>query len=293
MLILFSVWNFRHLPLIDFRPYDVGTIISQEMEVPDDAPHDVYETVLVYRNLDDGKEQEFSLTDYPKDTLHWDFVSSDSKLIRKGYEAPIHDFAIMDGYGSDLAEDILADPGYTLLMISHDLGKANAQALEKAAQWSELEILADDFTFMAVSASTTDAVKSVSSLLDLPYPFYAGDEIMLKTMVRSNPGFMLIYNGIILEKWAYRDFPSISELDSTLPQKLENAASPVSDDEQALMEAGVYEGFSFGVLEFASYVPDLVYKKGAGTFEKAVVISFILGLLLLLAVSGLISRIEL
>ena len=112
-------------------------------------------------------------------------------------------------------------------------------------------------------------------------------------MVRSNPGFMLIYNGIILGKWAYRDFPSLSELDPTLPQKLENAASPMSDDEEVLMEAGVYEGFSFGVLEFASYVPDLVYRKGAVALEKAVVISFILGILLVLAMSGLISPIEL
>ena len=124
-------------------------------------PMDEYETTLVYRNLDDGKEHQFSLSDYPKDTLHWDFVSSDSKLISKGYEPPIHDFAIMDEYGSDLVEDILSDPGYTLLMISHDLEKADAHALEKAGQWSELEILADDFTFMAVSASTGEAVESI------------------------------------------------------------------------------------------------------------------------------------
>ncbi len=69
-------------------------------------------------------------------------------------------------------------------------------------------------------------------------------------MVRSNPGFILISNGSILGKWAFRDFPSLSELDPALPEKLENAANPMSDDEQLLMEAGVYEGFSFGVLEF-------------------------------------------
>lgn len=292
-LILFSLWNFRHLPLVDFRPYAVGTEIRQAMEIPDDAPMDEYETLLVYRNLDDGKEQEFSLSDYPRDTLLWVFVSSSSKLISKGYEAPIHDFAIMDEYGSDVVDDILSDPGYSLLLISYDLEKADERALALAGQWAKMELLADDFTFLAVSASTSEAVESITSELGLEYPFYAGDEIMLKTMVRSNPGFILISNGNILGKWGFRDFPTLSELDPSLPEKLENAASPMSDEEELLMEAGVFEGFSFGVLEFDSYVPDLIYKKGAKALEKGVLISFILGIVGLLALSALIVPIEL
>jgi uncharacterized membrane protein YphA (DoxX/SURF4 family) len=292
-LILFSAWNFRHLPLIDFRPYDVGTVIRQDMEFPDDAPVDEYESVLVYRNLDDGKEQQFSLADYPRDTSKWDFVSSDSKLIRKGYEPPIHDFAIMDEFGTDIVESLLSDPKYTLLMISYDLDKADAQALDLAEQWSQLELLADDFTFIAVSASTTALVERVISDHGLTYPFFAGDEIMLKTMVRSNPGFMLISNGSILEKWGYRDFPSLSDLDPNLLQELENATSPLSDEEQMLMEAGVFEDFSFGVLEFASYVPNLIFSKGSLVREKGVVSSFILGIICLVALSALITPVEL
>ncbi len=199
----------------------------------------------------------------------------------------------MDEYGSNLVERILSDRGYTLLMISHDLEKADAQALQLASQWSELELLADDFTFMAVSASSTQEVESLSSLNGLSYPFYAGDEIMLKTMVRSNPGFILISNGNIIGKWGFRDFPSLSELDPSLPQKLENAASPMTENEELLMEEGVYEGFSFGVLEFGSYVPDLIYKKQASAIEKGVVISFILSIVGLVTLSALISPIEL
>ena len=59
------------------------------------------------------------------------------------------------------------------------------------------------------------------------------------------------------------------------------------------MEAGVYEGFSFGILEFSSYVPELVYKKGASAIEKGVIISFILGIGVLIALAGLVSPIEL
>ncbi len=292
-VILFSVWNYRHLPLIDFRPYDLGTSISEDMEIPEDAPVDEYETILVYRNRDQGTEHQFSLADYPKDTISWDFVSSDSRLIRKGYEPPIHDFAIMDESGNDLVDRILADPGFTLIMISYDLEKADARAMKMAGQWSELELLADDFSFLAVSASTTEVVHSISSLLGLDYPFFAGDEIMLKTMVRSNPGFMLISDGTIIGKWGFRDFPSLSELDPDLPQKIDNATAPMSEDEQMLMDAGVFEGFSFDVLEFSSYLPDLVYKKGAAAIEKGVVLCFVLGIVALVALAALISPIEL
>jgi len=288
----FSVWNLRHLPLVDFRPYDVGTVIRQDMEMPDDALVDEYETLLVYRNRDNGKEQSFTLADYPRDTTLWDFVSSDSKLISKGFEPPIHDFAIMDEYGTDLVDGILADPGYTLLLISYDLENADVQALQKAGEWSGLELLAEDFSFYAVSASTTEVVESLSSSLDLGYPFYAGDEIMLKTMLRSNPGFMLISDGNIIGKWGFRDFPSLSELDPDVLEQMENAAAPLSEEEALLMEAGVYEGFSFGVLEFKSYVPDLVYKKEARAVERGVVISFILGIIIMLALSAHISPIE-
>lgn len=292
-IILFSVWNYRHQPLVDFRPYDVGTVIKEKMIIPDDAPVDEYETILVYRNRDHGKELQFGLADYPRDTTSWDFVSSDSRLIRKGYEPPIHDFAIMDESGADQVDRILDDPGLTLIMISHDLENADARALKMAGQWSELELLAGDFSFLAVSASATEVVNSVSSLLGLDYPFFSGDEIMLKTMVRSNPGFMLISDGTIIGKWGFRDFPSLSELDPDLPQKIDKATAPISEDEQMLMDAGAFEGFSFDVLEFSSYVPDLVYKKGASAIEKGVVISFVLCIVALVAIAALISPIEL
>lgn len=292
-LLLFSIWNFRHLPLMDFRPYDAGTVIRAEMEVPEGAPQDEYETVLVYKNVADGSEQNFSVSDYPRDTTLWKFVSSDSRLIKKGYEPPIHDFAIMDEYGSDLVESLLDDEGYTLLMLSYHLDKADPSVLQMASAWSQLELLADDFSFMAVSASTSEVVENISASLGLAYPIFAGDEIMIKTIVRSNPGFMLIHKGSIIGKWAGRDFPSPGDLDPALPEKLENVSATGTVEEELLMEAGVYEDFSFGIMEFSSLVPELVYKSRAATQEKGVLISFILGIAVLILLSARISPLEL
>lgn len=281
-VIWFSWWNYRHIPLMDFRPYDVGSIISEEMEIPEDAPVDRYETVLVYREKDSGKEEEFSIENYPRDTSKWSFVSSESHLLEKGYEPPIHDFAIMNARGDDLVDEILSDRGYTLLMLSYDLEKADGESLVRAGAWHDLESLADDFRFFAVSASTSETVEALRVSLDLDYPIQAGDEIMLKTMVRSNPGYMLIHNGCIVGKWGFRDFPSLDQLSGEAMEILENTVFPAGEEALMLMEAGVYENLNFGILEFADMVPSLLFREAAGRAERRVILTFVLSVLLVI-----------
>jgi uncharacterized membrane protein YphA (DoxX/SURF4 family) len=288
----FSVWNYTHLPLLDFRPYDVGTVIRQEMEIPEGAPVDEYETKLTYRDRGTGESADFGMDDYPRDTTRWEFVNSESRLVYKGFEPPIHDFAIMDDDGTDLVDQILSDPGYSLLMIAYHLDKAHEGTLVRAGEWAQVERLADDFSFYAVTASPGDEVEATVSSLGLGYPFFTGDEIMLKTMVRSNPGFMLISNGTIIGKWGFRDFPSLEELDPHALELIGNAATPMDEETQMLMEAGIYEDFSFGVLDFESFLPDLVYEKGDAAIERGVVVAFILGIFLLLLLSGFIAPIR-
>ncbi len=286
---LFSFWNYRHLPLLDFRPYDIGTVISEEMEVPEGVEMDEYSTTLIYRSRETGKTSSFTMEDYPKDTLSWEFIDSESKLVKKGYEPPIHDFALMDPSGRDLVEKILSDRGYSLLMISHELRGANEQALINAEEWSQLEVFSGDFSFYAATASTTADVESISSALDLDYPFLAGDEIMLKTIVRSNPGFMLVKNGTIIGKWGFRDFPLLEEVDSQLQELIGNASVPMDEEAELLLDAGITDEFSFDMVEFDRIFPKLLLNYTAARREQGVTIVFILSLLLLLLLSGRIS----
>jgi len=286
---LFSFWNYRHLPLVDFRPYDVGTVIMEEMEIPDGVPVDEYKTSLIYRNMETGKTTSFSMEDYPKDTLMWEFVDSESKLVKRGYEPPIHDFAIMDPYGNDLMDEILSDEGYSMIMLANKLAGADKEALIHAGEWSQLEIFASDFSFYAVTAATSAEVESISSELGLGYPFLAGDEIMLKTIIRSNPGFMLLKNGTILGKWAYRDFPLLEQLDPHWSELIGNASVPLDEESQLLMEAGAYEDFSFDVVEFDHFIPELLLNVGAKKRENGVSLAFILALLMVILLSGYVS----
>ena len=289
---LFSFWNYRHLPLIDFRPYDVGTVIREEMEIPDGVPMDEYKTSLIYRNIETGKTSSFTMEDYPKDTLQWEFVDSESKLVKRGYEPLIHDFAIMDTYGDDLVDEILADGGYSLIMFAYDLTGADKEALINAGEWSQLEIFSSDFSFYAVTSATSAEVESISAELGLGYQFLAGDEIMIKTIVRSNPGFMLLKNGAILGKWAFMDFPLLEQLDPNWSELIGNASAPLDEETQLLIDAGAYEEFSFDVVEFNHFIPELLLNEGAKKREKGVSLAFILALMTVLLLSGYISPVR-
>jgi uncharacterized membrane protein YphA (DoxX/SURF4 family) len=292
LMVGFSLWNLAHLPAIDFRPYDLGTVIQQEMEVPEGAPVDVYETELIYREKASGRTEGFTIEDYPRDTAMWEFVSSESRLVSKGFEPEIHDFAIMDQGGDDIVDQILSEDGYSLLMISHDLKKADKTALQRARDWSQLEILAAGYRFYAVTATPSEEVNDIAISLDLGYAFYAADEIMLKTVVRSNPGFMLIRNGVIVGKWSYHDFPGVGDLNADWAELIGNASVPMDEETQMLMEAGVYENFSFDVVDFDPVMTRTLMEESEGHKEGRMAMIFALGTILLILISHRIAPIR-
>ncbi|MFZ5940660.1 MAG: BT_3928 family protein [Bacteroidota bacterium] len=220
LTVLFSWYSYRHLPVIDFRPFSVGTSIPESMELPPDAPVDQYETRLFYRNVASGKVEEFTLENYPRDTTEWKFDDAVSVLISSGYEPPIHDFAILDANGTSLTESILESPDPVLLMISYNLDGARKEDVQKADAWADLAAFAGDLSFYAITASTAQLVDELRNDAGIDLEFCAADEIMLKTVIRSNPGFVLIRNGIIEGKWAGRDFPAVGEVNPSWPEEL-------------------------------------------------------------------------
>jgi uncharacterized membrane protein YphA (DoxX/SURF4 family) len=210
--VLFSVWNYRHIPLIDFRPYRIGVNIPESMAYPADAAPDVYDTRLIYRNRQTGKEEEFTMENFPTDTSLWDFVDAVSEIVSKGYEPPIHNFSITAPNGTDITNDVLSDPGYIFMLVAYSLPKANEKALEDAAYFYELSRVFPEIGFVALTASTTEQILELRNKLSLPYEFCLTDETTLKTIVRSNPGLLLLKNGNIIGKWGFRDFPKEHDL---------------------------------------------------------------------------------
>jgi hypothetical protein len=292
LVVGFSLWNLAHLPMVDFRPYDIGTDVQEEMVIPEGAAVDQYETELIYREIASGKTRSFTIEDYPRDTTLWEFVSSESRLISKGYEPPIHDFAIVDEEGRDLVDQILSADGYSLIMVSYDLTRADEPTLIKARDWAQLEMLAGEYSFYPVTATPGAEVENIAMALDLGYTFYSADEIMLKTVVRSNPGFLLLRNGVIVGKWSYRDFPAIEELNPDWAELIGNAAVPIDEETQMLMEAGVYDDFSFDVIDFDPVISSYILEQSENRKERRMAVIFALGVLLVLLISASISPVR-
>lgn len=200
--VLLSVICLRHLPFMDFRPYKVGTDIEKSMEIPDDAPGDEYLITFIYEK--DGVTQEFSLDNYPKNDSSWVFVDQKTELISKGYVPPIHDFSITTRDYDDITYDVLDYEGYTLLFVMYDLEKANLRFT------STLNALYDRSLEMgwqvyALTGSEDFIVDNFIAATGANYPICGTDPITLKTIVRANPGVVLIKDGVIVDKWNGRD----------------------------------------------------------------------------------------
>ncbi len=216
-----SLYCKNHLPILDFMPYKTGTNIPDASTYPEGAAIDVYETRLYYQNISDEKISEFTIDNFPKDSL-WKFSSSKSILISEGYKPLIHDFSIQAPNGEDVSETIKNTDDFVFLLVSYNLPDADQNGLMKANDYYKLSGIFDDVQFYAVTASVnSDILKTVKNL-DLKYDFGSADEIALKTIVRSNPGLLLIKNGTILAKWHSNDFPEIKDLGSNMEKLLKD-----------------------------------------------------------------------
>jgi uncharacterized membrane protein YphA (DoxX/SURF4 family) len=197
----FSLLNLRYLPLLDFLPYKAGNNIPENMRIPEGKPFDEYSTSFIYEK--DGEEKEFTLENYPADDSTWKFVDQKSVLVKKGYQPPIHDFSITTREGADITEQILNEEGYTLLMISKKLEDARRVHLEKGFELG-VHCLTEGAGFYVVTASGSDMLGEYGNGLAL----CTADETTLKTILRANPGYLLLKGGTITGKWSWADVPS-------------------------------------------------------------------------------------
>jgi uncharacterized membrane protein YphA (DoxX/SURF4 family) len=211
LAVVFQVHALRHLPLLDFRPYSVGSHIADKMVIPEGAETDEYETYLYYEK--DGEIKEFTEENFPWQDTTWKFVDSRHILIKKGYEPPIHDFTVVDENGFDHTDFILENPEYTMLLISYNLQDADENGL-KVANDLAASCIKNNCTFYSLTSSTQNEIDKIRSSLALNYDFYATDEITLKTIIRSNPGIVLLKEGTIIGKWHHRDYPVLLNADS-------------------------------------------------------------------------------
>jgi hypothetical protein len=112
-----------------------------------------------------------------------------------------------------MTEDFLDREGYLLMHISKDLDATDA-AGQKALNALAASAQAAGWEMMALTNATAEQGQAFKSEHKVPYDFYTCDQTELKIVVRSNPGLVLLKQGEVLAKWAWRDFPSsVEEID--------------------------------------------------------------------------------
>ena len=209
-----TIYCYRHLPIFDFRPYYVGADIRQGMEIPEGKEPTEFETRFVLQK--DGVEKEFTLENYPDST--WTFVDSRTVVKKKGYEPPIHDFSMIRYEdGEDVTEQVLADERYTFLLVAHQLEQASDSRIDLINELYDY-CLEYGYAFYCLTSSSDEDILKWQEDTGAEYPFCLMDNITLKTMVRSNPGLILLKKGVVIHKWNVVDFPDEYQLSRSLEE---------------------------------------------------------------------------
>ncbi len=214
------VWD---IPGQDFRPFKVGTDVAQVKQAEMEAAGNVTVLAYVLTHKSTGEVREIPtaeflkvMGDYPQSDWEYETKSSEPEII----PTKISDFELSDDDGVDPVPDLLASPEYTFLIVAYKLkGSTRAWEAEYLAKWKEdiaPVVAAAQANGHRVAAMTKyndgNAIKDFQRQVGADYPFWKGDDIMLKTIIRSNPGVVLMKDGKIINKWHHKQLPDFSEI---------------------------------------------------------------------------------
>lgn len=201
-----------YLPVLDFRPYKIGTDIPVSMIIPEGAKEPEFKTTYIMEK--DGIQKEFDLENYPDDS--WNFIDAKTELVSAGYVPSIQNFTISDmNTGEDLTDSILSIRDYNFILIAHRISKAddsNIDLINEIYDYSR----DNSYNFICLTSSPKEDIEEWRDKTGAEYPFYLSDDITLKTIIRSNPGLLLLKNGVIYNKWDYHSLPTEFDLNASL-----------------------------------------------------------------------------
>jgi uncharacterized membrane protein YphA (DoxX/SURF4 family) len=193
----FEIYNYRHLPVIDFMAWKVG----KQMNQPTQQEQQIY---LTFRNKETGKTQEYLSPNYPwNDSAwmsRWEFV--DQRIV--GGNSYLG-FSALDQDGDDVTEMILTTENL-MMFTSNDMSAITVKEWEKIKAVTE-EAERQGFYVIWVTASPQDYVEEIQERYPFVAEVYYGDELEIKTIVRFNPGLIWLDEGLVKDKWSAIDFP--------------------------------------------------------------------------------------
>ncbi|MEO8255151.1 MAG: BT_3928 family protein, partial [Flavobacterium sp.] len=194
----------NHLPIIDFRPYKVGTNIQKAMQIPEGAPQSVVEMTFIYKV--NGVDTEFSEKELSNIPEGAEFVDRKDKVISEGYVPPIHDFT-MTKDGADHKGELLEEPKL-LMIVTYDLTISDSDGMQKLETLNK-EATAKGYKVIGMTNSSIEEIEKAQKKYNLKFDFYTCDAIALKTIERANPSIVILNKGTIKQKVHYNDISDL------------------------------------------------------------------------------------
>ena len=208
--VLFPVYTYNFLPVYDFRPYKVGTNLVDAMKVPPGG-EGKFETNVYYINLKTNENKAFDMNNLPwKDSLTWKYDTTITKTLVEPIMPPVHDFTINTLEGSEYTEDFMTYVGPQFFLVCYDLSKTNKNVIGKLNDFAAL-CKKDNVPFICLTSSA-DLVENFKKETKAEFDFYITDATQLKTMIRSNPGLILLNGPIVTSMWHYHSLPAYTDV---------------------------------------------------------------------------------
>ena len=203
LFVWFEIYNVRHLPVVDFMDWKVGRDMKPA-ENPE--PAEIY---LTFKNIETGDTEEYLSPNYPwNDSVwmsQWEFVSQ-----RQEGGTQSLGFSILNEEGDDYTH-LLFDTEKLFVFVAPYLNELTEN------DFTECQRIYDfsnehGYNYLWITSVSPDYVYELQDKYDMFDEVYYGDELELKSMVRSNPGLMLMNEGVVLDKWSKIDFPTEIDL---------------------------------------------------------------------------------
>ena len=216
---IFALQTYNHLPFKDYRPYAIGKNIKNQMKSAEELGlrPTRYATLYTLKNKVSGEDKKMNSKEYMEQKIgndaNWEITATGDKpiVLEKGYEPPIADFSVTMSDGTEVGEMMLDMQGYSFWLVCYSLEKADVSRMEAINKMADAA-MAEKIPFMGITSANEQAIKDFRHEHQNMFDFLIADEIQLKTIVRSNPGLVLLKNGTVIMQWHNNDIPDYATI---------------------------------------------------------------------------------
>lgn len=218
IVVILQFYCLRNLPLKDYSDWKVGNnLVDIFIEQPEQK-----DMFFIYKNNVDGTVKELTSGDLatitnqiPDFYSSWSFVDRRDSVVQEAIPPQIAGFNMLDENHSDVSAKIInnqSDSVYVLIM--HDLDETNIKAFNENFKNLVTQIETNGYTIVGITNSPQETIDAFVKNNSVSFPIYQNPihpvkgPFMVRDAIRSNPGMILIHKGMVLDKWAWRNFPT-------------------------------------------------------------------------------------